>query len=108
VRADTGGQPYCRNYRADARSLTPQILALPERYRTTATFGVVGSQVAANRALVAEVAAAGHAIANHTGFQQHRPCNQRICRSGGSRFAAARRRCRACDLHIRWCVRGER
>ena len=45
---------------------TPQILALLQRYRITATFHMIGRQVAANRALVREVAAAGHLVANHT------------------------------------------
>jgi peptidoglycan-N-acetylglucosamine deacetylase len=45
---------------------TPQILAVLQRYRITATFHMIGRQVAANRALVREVAAAGHVVANHT------------------------------------------
>ena len=45
---------------------TPQILALLQRYRITATFNMIGRQVTANRSLVAEVTAAGHMVANHT------------------------------------------
>jgi peptidoglycan/xylan/chitin deacetylase (PgdA/CDA1 family) len=45
---------------------TPQILQLLARYRVTATFSVVGLQVAAHPAMAREVAAAGHVIANHT------------------------------------------
>ncbi len=45
---------------------TPQILSLLERYRITATFNMIGRQAAAHRSLVAEVAAAGHLVANHT------------------------------------------
>jgi peptidoglycan/xylan/chitin deacetylase (PgdA/CDA1 family) len=45
---------------------TPQVLALLDRYKITATFCMIGRQVAANHALVSEVAAAGHMIANHT------------------------------------------
>ena len=45
---------------------TPQILALLQRYGITATFCMIGRQIPPNAALVREVAAAGHAIANHT------------------------------------------
>lgn len=45
---------------------TPQILELLNEYSITATFSMIGSQIAANRSLVVDVAAAGHAIANHT------------------------------------------
>jgi len=45
---------------------TPQILQLLAKYRVTATFSMVGLQVAAHPAMAREVAAAGHMIANHT------------------------------------------
>jgi peptidoglycan-N-acetylglucosamine deacetylase len=45
---------------------TPQVLQLLERYRVTATFSMIGLEVAAYPGLVREVAAAGHTIANHT------------------------------------------
>jgi peptidoglycan-N-acetylglucosamine deacetylase len=45
---------------------TPQVLRLLARYKVTATFSMVGLEVAAYPGLVREVAAAGHAIANHT------------------------------------------
>jgi peptidoglycan-N-acetylglucosamine deacetylase len=49
---------------------TPQVLRLLERYRVTATFSMVGLEVAAYPGLVREVAAAGHTIANHTWSHQ--------------------------------------
>jgi len=45
---------------------TPQILQLLAKYRVTATFSMVGLQVAAHPAMAREVATAGHMIANHT------------------------------------------
>ena len=45
---------------------TPQILRLLEQYQVTATFSMVGFEVAAHRGMAREVAAAGHMIANHT------------------------------------------
>jgi peptidoglycan-N-acetylglucosamine deacetylase len=45
---------------------TPQVLALLRYYGVTATFCMVGIHVAAYPRLAAAVAAAGHAIANHT------------------------------------------
>jgi peptidoglycan/xylan/chitin deacetylase (PgdA/CDA1 family) len=45
---------------------TPQILRLLDRYQVTATFSMVGLQVAAHPAMAREVAAAGHKIINHT------------------------------------------
>jgi peptidoglycan/xylan/chitin deacetylase (PgdA/CDA1 family) len=45
---------------------TPQILRLLDKYRVTATFSMVGLQVAAHPGVAREVAAAGHLIANHT------------------------------------------
>ena len=45
---------------------TPQVLRLLERYRVTATFSMIGLEVAAHPGLVRDVAAAGHTIANHT------------------------------------------
>ena len=45
---------------------TPQILNLLEQYQIKATFCMVGQQIAGNRSLVSEVAAAGHIIVNHT------------------------------------------
>jgi peptidoglycan/xylan/chitin deacetylase (PgdA/CDA1 family) len=45
---------------------TPQVLALLERYRITATFCQVGQQVTRLQGLVREVAAQGHLLANHT------------------------------------------
>jgi peptidoglycan/xylan/chitin deacetylase (PgdA/CDA1 family) len=45
---------------------TPQVLALLQQYKISATFCMVGRLVAANRSLVSEVVAAGHTIVNHT------------------------------------------
>ena len=45
---------------------TPQVLRLLAKYRVTATFSMIGLEVAAYPGLVREVAAAGHVIANHT------------------------------------------
>jgi peptidoglycan/xylan/chitin deacetylase (PgdA/CDA1 family) len=45
---------------------TPQVLRLLAKYQVTATFSMIGLEVAAYPGLVREVAAAGHAIANHT------------------------------------------
>jgi peptidoglycan/xylan/chitin deacetylase (PgdA/CDA1 family) len=45
---------------------TPQILRLLEKHRVTATFSMIGIEVDAHPGVAREVAAAGHAIANHT------------------------------------------
>jgi peptidoglycan/xylan/chitin deacetylase (PgdA/CDA1 family) len=45
---------------------TPQILRLLDKYQVTATFSMIGLQVASHPGLAREVAAAGHKIANHT------------------------------------------
>jgi peptidoglycan/xylan/chitin deacetylase (PgdA/CDA1 family) len=45
---------------------TPQVLRLLDKYKVTATFSMIGWEVAAHPGLVREVAAAGHTIANHT------------------------------------------
>jgi len=45
---------------------TPQILRLLSRYGITASFSMIGRNVAAYPALAREVAAAGHVIVNHT------------------------------------------
>jgi peptidoglycan-N-acetylglucosamine deacetylase len=45
---------------------TPQILTVLHKYRVTATFSMIGVNVAAHPALAREVAAAGHTIVNHT------------------------------------------
>ncbi len=45
---------------------TPLILALLSRYNISATFCMIGARTAANPALVARAAAAGHHLANHT------------------------------------------
>jgi peptidoglycan/xylan/chitin deacetylase (PgdA/CDA1 family) len=45
---------------------TPQLLRLLSRYRVTATFSMIGANVAAHPALAREVADAGHMIVNHT------------------------------------------
>ena len=45
---------------------TPPILRLLDQYQVTATFSMVGLQVAAHPGMAREVAAAGHIIANHT------------------------------------------
>jgi peptidoglycan-N-acetylglucosamine deacetylase len=45
---------------------TPQVLRLLARYQVTATFSMVGLEVAAHPAVAREVAAAGHKIINHT------------------------------------------
>ena len=45
---------------------TPKVLNLLAKYKIPATFCMIGSSAHGHRALVAEVAAAGHLIANHT------------------------------------------
>src|SRR4029079_1730048 len=45
---------------------TPKVLALLQRLDVRATFCVIGRQAAAHPHLVAAVAGAGHAVANHT------------------------------------------
>ena len=45
---------------------TPQILEILRDHRITATFCMIGQQIAANASIVGEVAAAGHHITNHT------------------------------------------
>ncbi len=45
---------------------TPQVLRLLRKYQVTATFSMIGRQVAACPHLAAAAAEAGHAIANHT------------------------------------------
>jgi peptidoglycan/xylan/chitin deacetylase (PgdA/CDA1 family) len=45
---------------------TPQILRLLEKHRVTATFSMIGIEVDAHPGVARDVAAAGHAIANHT------------------------------------------
>ncbi len=45
---------------------TPQILRLLDKYQVTATFSMIGLQVASHPGVAREVAAAGHHIANHT------------------------------------------
>jgi peptidoglycan/xylan/chitin deacetylase (PgdA/CDA1 family) len=45
---------------------TPQLLRLLDQYRVTATFSMIGLQVASHPGVAREVAAAGHQIANHT------------------------------------------
>lgn len=45
---------------------TPQVLALLQRYNVTATFSMIGRQVAALPGVAREVSAAGHPISNHT------------------------------------------
>ena len=45
---------------------TPQILEILQQYKITATFCMIGRQVAANASIVREVASAGHHITNHT------------------------------------------
>ena len=45
---------------------TPQILRVLAEHGVTATFSMVGQNVASYPAIAREVAAAGHAIANHT------------------------------------------
>jgi peptidoglycan/xylan/chitin deacetylase (PgdA/CDA1 family) len=45
---------------------TPEILQVLAQYGVTATFSMVGQNVASYPAIAREVAAAGHAIANHT------------------------------------------
>src|ERR1041385_4779382 len=46
--------------------VTPKLLALLEKHRVSATFFVLGKYVEQNPQLTAEIAAAGHAIGNHT------------------------------------------
>jgi peptidoglycan-N-acetylglucosamine deacetylase len=50
---------------------TPQVLRLLARHHVTATFSMIGIQVAAAPALVREVQAAGHLISNHTWRHQN-------------------------------------
>jgi peptidoglycan/xylan/chitin deacetylase (PgdA/CDA1 family) len=45
---------------------TPQVLAILEQYRVTATFSMIGLEVDAHPGVARDVAAAGHVIANHT------------------------------------------
>ena len=45
---------------------TPLILGLLNKYKVTATFCMVGARAAAHPSLVAQVAGAGHHLANHT------------------------------------------
>jgi peptidoglycan/xylan/chitin deacetylase (PgdA/CDA1 family) len=45
---------------------TPQILAILAEHGVTATFCVIGCQIAANAGVVHDIVAADHAIANHT------------------------------------------
>jgi peptidoglycan/xylan/chitin deacetylase (PgdA/CDA1 family) len=45
---------------------TPQVLAVLDRYRVTATFSMIGIEAQAHPAVAREVAAAGHLIVNHT------------------------------------------
>jgi peptidoglycan/xylan/chitin deacetylase (PgdA/CDA1 family) len=45
---------------------TPQLLRLLNKYRVTATFSMIGANVAAHPGLAREVADAGHMIVNHT------------------------------------------
>jgi peptidoglycan-N-acetylglucosamine deacetylase len=45
---------------------TPQILALLEKYRVTASFSMIGESVTYYPAIAREVADAGHVIVNHT------------------------------------------
>jgi peptidoglycan/xylan/chitin deacetylase (PgdA/CDA1 family) len=45
---------------------TPQVLRLLDKYQVTATFSMIGLQVASHPGVAREVAAAGHKIANHT------------------------------------------
>ena len=50
---------------------TPRLLEVLEKYRAKATFFMVGEAARRNQELVAEVARAGHTIANHS--LSHRP-----------------------------------
>jgi peptidoglycan-N-acetylglucosamine deacetylase len=45
---------------------TSQVLAILDQYGIQATFNMIGRQIAGNRSLVREVAAAGHTVTNHT------------------------------------------
>jgi peptidoglycan-N-acetylglucosamine deacetylase len=46
--------------------ITPRLLAVLEKHRVSATFFVIGKYVEQHRGLMAEIAAAGHSIGNHT------------------------------------------
>lgn len=46
--------------------VTPQLLALLEKYNVRATFFVLGKYVRSNPGLLADIAARGHVIGNHT------------------------------------------
>jgi peptidoglycan/xylan/chitin deacetylase (PgdA/CDA1 family) len=46
--------------------VTPQLLALLDKHRVPATFFVLGKYVRSNSGLLADMAARGHAIGNHT------------------------------------------
>ena len=48
------------------RRYTPQVLQILQSHGITATFNMVGREIAGNLPLVREVAAAGHTITNHT------------------------------------------
>lgn len=55
---------------------TPQVLQVLQQYRVSATFSMIGSQVAAYPHLASQVAAAGHTIANHTWTHANLPALQ--------------------------------
>src|SRR5215469_9827520 len=46
--------------------VTPQLLFLLEKYRVTATFFVLGKYAQQDPGLLADIAASGHVIGNHT------------------------------------------
>jgi peptidoglycan/xylan/chitin deacetylase (PgdA/CDA1 family) len=74
--ASNGGPVYTVHDGAKAIALTiddgpsaeytPQVLHLLARYKVTATFSMIGIQVAAEPAIAREVVAAGHRLSNHT------------------------------------------
>lgn len=70
-------------------AVTPWVLDQLHRYEATATFFCIGRQVARHPGLLRSVAAAGHAVGNHTydhldGWRTHRRTyleNVRLCRT---------------------------
>jgi peptidoglycan-N-acetylglucosamine deacetylase len=71
VAGDTGRVLYLTFDDGPDARWTPQILALLARYRATATFFQVGTEVRRRPQLAAQVRAAGHRVGNHTANHAH-------------------------------------
>jgi peptidoglycan-N-acetylglucosamine deacetylase len=63
-----------------SREWTPKVLDLLARYGVLATFCLIGEEVRAHPAMVREIVAAGHQVANHT---MHHPLNLARMRARG-------------------------